>query len=260
LRGRPHGRGPQAGHRVPRHRPDLLPHPVTQDVLPGVRGPRARPLTMPALRSLLHGAAELLYPSRCLLCHEPRGPEHAPSRAPRPRDLLTDPWPSCPRCAATVGPFATPDGRCVHCRHEALPFEAAVRLGAYDGRLRDAVLRMKHRTGEGLAEELGRLWGREQAQRLAALGAHVVVPVPLHWWRRWRRGYNQAAALAFGLGQALGLPCRRWCLRRVRATPPQTSQSGPARRANVQGAFQARRGVRLGGQTVLLVDDVMTTG
>src|SRR5262249_1066850 len=149
--------------------------------------------------------------------------------------------------------FATPDGRCVHCRHEVLPFDAVVRLGVYDGRLCDAVLRLKHRTGEGLAEELGRLWGREQQSRLAALGAHLIVPVPLHWWRRWRRGYNRGGALALGWGAVLGLPCRRWCLRRVRSPPPQTSQSGPARRTNVQGAFQARRGERLAGQTALLI-------
>jgi ComF family protein len=215
---------------------------------------------MHPFRSLLHGAVELLYPARCLLCHELRGPEHAPFCAACWQALFTDSLPCCPRCAATVGPFAAHDGRCVHCRHEALPFDAVVRLGAYEGRLRDVVLRLKHRSGEGLAEVLGQRWGAEQRARLAGLGADRVVPVPLHWWRRWRRGYNQAAALAYGLGQALDLPCQRWWLRRVRPTPPQTSQSGAARLDNVRGAFQARRGATLRGRTVLLVDDVMTTG
>jgi predicted amidophosphoribosyltransferase len=83
---------------------------------------------------------------------------------------------------------------------------------------------------------------------------------PLHWWRHWQRGHNQSEALARALARRLGVPCRPRWLRRVRHTPRQTQQPPSARADNVRGAFRARRGAPLAGTTVLLVDDVLTTG
>jgi ComF family protein len=119
---------------------------------------------------------------------------------------------------------------------------------------------MKHAAGEGLAESLGLLWAEHAGQRLRSAGATVVIPVPLHWRRRWSRGYNQSEALARMLATRLALPCRPRWLRRIRNTPQQTQQTPSARSENVRGAFAARPGSPLAGQTVLLVDDVMTTG
>src|SRR5439155_26567449 len=78
--------------------------------------------------------------------------------------------------------------------------------------------------------------------------------------RRWQRGYNQAAVLARALASGLQIPCDERRLRRVRATPLQTAVAPSARRDNVRGAFRAAADPRLRGQTVLLVDDVLTTG
>ena len=206
-------------------------------------------------RGLLH----LLYPPCCCLCGGPLV-DAVPFCNPCRSAIVGDASPSCPRCAATVGPFAVIDGRCAICREESLSFDAAVRLGPYEGVLREAVLRMKSHTGEALAELLGELWADHAGSALAALGAELVAPVPLHWRRRWRRGYNQSEALARGLASRLRLPCGAFGLRRTRATPMQTSQTLAGRRANVHGAFAAARNTRLAGRTVLLVDDVMTTG
>jgi ComF family protein len=172
--------------------------------------------------------------------------------------LTVDPHQQCPRCAGNVGPFAQVADGCPHCRHMSFPFDAVVRLGPYGGRLREAILRMKHAAGEGLAELVGEMWAESIGARLRVLGADVVVPVPLHWRRRWRRGYNQSEALARPLATRLGIPCRPSALRRVRNTPQQTSQTAATRLDNVRNAFRARGG--LAGRTVLLVDDVMTTG
>jgi ComF family protein len=122
------------------------------------------------------------------------------------------------------------------------------------------VLRLKHHTGEGLAWLLGALWAEHDRARFDALHLDVIVPVPLHWRRRWQRGYNQSAELARGLASVLGLPCRARCLCRVRDTPVQSFLSPDARRDNVRGAFLAARAAHLRGAAVLLVDDVMTTG
>src|SRR5205085_1670837 len=141
---------------------------------------------------------------------------------------------------------------------EHFAFESVLRLGPYDGVLRDLVLRLKHHSGEGLAELVGALWAQQAEARFRALAADVLVPVPLHWSRRWQRGYNQSAALAYGLSHRLGIPLHPSWLRRVRNTPRQTAQSLAGRRENVRGAFRARAGVPLKGKAVLLVDDVMT--
>jgi ComF family protein len=81
---------------------------------------------------------------------------------------------------------------------------------------------------------------------------------PPLWRRRWWRGYNQSEALARPLAARLGLACHPSALRRIRNTPQQTTQTATARLDNVRNAFRARAG--LTGRTVLLVDDVMTTG
>jgi ComF family protein len=125
--------------------------------------------------------------------------------------------------------------------------------------LRDVILRLKHLQGDMLAELAGELWAEHAGPALRDAHADVVVPIPLHWWRRWRRGYNQSLALARGMAARLYIPCRPRLLRRIRNTPLQTQQAPSVRPVNVRGAFRAgRRG--LAGKTVLLVDDVMTTG
>jgi ComF family protein len=86
-------------------------------------------------------------------------------------------------------------------------------------------------------------------------GADFVVPVPLHWRRRWARGFNQAADLAAGLG----LPVVH-ALRRSRNTPSQTDLPAAARHANVRQAFTVRPEPDVSGSWIVLVDDVRTTG
>jgi len=135
-----------------------------------------------------------------------------------------------------------------------------VRLGPYEGRLRDAVLRMKSASGEGLAETMGQTFWEAACPRLREFGVGVVVPVPLHWRRRWSRGHNQSEAVARELAAGLGVPFEPRALRRVRHTPQQAQPSASARRENVKGAFRANRTASVAGRTVLLVDDVMTTG
>jgi ComF family protein len=208
-------------------------------------------------RQLGRGLLHLVYPACCHFCGQSLKADGHFCDVCQPA-FFTDPSSACPRCAATVGPFAVIEGRCTHCRDEAFWFDAAVRLGPYDGLLREAVLRMKNHSGEGMAELFGELWADNVESSFRALGVDALVPVPLHWRRRWQRGYNQSEAVAHGLAARLRLPCRSSWLRRTRATPMQTSQTLAGRRENVRGAFAAT--LPLAGRTILLVDDVMTTG
>ncbi len=209
---------------------------------------------------LLGGVLDLVYPGHCLLCGAPLPPEHAHfCRSCHPA-LFHDPAERCPRCAGNVGPYAVIDGQCANCRKEPYYFDQALRLGPYDGALRDAVLRVKRPVGEGLGELLGELWAARDMEPFQRLAVEAVVPVPMRWWRRLWRGYNHSEAIAHGLARGLALPHHRGWLRRVRYQRKQVGLSAVERRENVRGAFAARLGAHLAGKSVLVVDDVMTTG
>lgn len=212
------------------------------------------------LRSLLDGFLQLLYPSTCWVCSK-----LTTSRVPLvcddcARSLTHDPHPTCPRCSSTVGPFVVLDKGCPVCRDESFAFDRALRMGPYEGALRNAVLRMKNAAGEEFAEVVGTLWAKHIVARLGPGEIDVVIPVPLHWWRRWRRGFNQSEVLARCLARELRVPCCPGALRWVRLTGEQKGLSPTARRDNVHNALRSATGVALAGKTILLVDDVMTTG
>ena len=214
-----------------------------------------------AARALGGGLLELLFPRVCWGCSASLPGEPAAFCTGCRAALTRDPHATCPRCAATVGPHVNTADGCLKCRAEHFAFDAVCRLGPYDDPLRETLLRLKNQAGEGLAEVLGDLFAEHAADALRELGAEVVVPVPLHWLRRWQRGYNQSEAVAYALADRLRLPCLPRCLCRRQHTPMQHHQSSPtARRLNVKDAFRAAPGTAFRDRTVLLVDDVMTTG
>jgi ComF family protein len=211
-------------------------------------------------RELGRGLLHLVFPGCCFLCEGSVAEDGCGFCESCRIALLEDPHHICPHCGRTVGPFAVVAGRCGSCRKEKLAFDQVLRLGPYEGVLRDVVLRLKQPAHEVLAEHLGELWAEQQRLRFEALAADAVIPVPLHWRRRWKRGYNQSQALARSLAAKLGLPCRPAWLRRIRATPFQTRQTPAGRRDNVRDAFRVPHGYSLDQQAILLVDDVLTTG
>lgn len=167
---------------------------------------------------------------------------------------------ACPRCGLLVGPYANLELGCGACRGRSTGFDAVVALGGYEGSLRDLCLRLKHERGGWRARWLAELLAEARAEALAATAADAcVAPIPLHWRRRWQRGYNQADALARELAKRLGRP---YCnaLERVTDTEKLAKRSATDRRAIMRDVFRVRRRARIAGRTVILVDDVMTTG
>ncbi len=148
--------------------------------------------------------------------------------------------------------------RCASCQSWPRWLGPVVSLGPYQGALRRAVLRGKTVHGEALVAGLGEALGQE-VQRRGLPPAELVVPVPLHWKRRLLRQTNPASTLALHVAQVLRVPCRR-LIRRRRATQSQGGLSAWARWHNVHRAFAPWSKMDLGGKTVLLVDDILTTG
>jgi len=182
--------------------------------------------------------------------------------------------PVCPKCLHSVLPLEsnficagcrTPflnsrpldeNGMCLLCSSGINRFEAAFSYGVYEGELRALIHLFKFERVESLARPLGRLL----LQSLPTSDVYeAIVPVPLHWRRRFSRGFNQAQLLARVLGQSLQIPVRA-ALRRTRPTATQSSLAGIARRRNVRGAFRIRSSQNIAGASLLLVDDVFTTG
>jgi predicted amidophosphoribosyltransferase len=194
-------------------------------------------------------------------------------------------------CVSCKTPFVNrhpldESGRCMMCRQGLSGYDAVYSYGSYEGTLRKLLHVFKFEKVHTLAKPLGALLARAlpREQRFDA-----IVPMPLHWRRRWQRGFNQSDLLAREISRRWNVPVVP-AIRRVKSSPPQAGLSNAKRRANVAGAFsnvgswvasvrfltrrlghwmphRARKRLRniakayrLDGQRVLLIDDVLTTG
>ena len=133
-------------------------------------------------------------------------------------------------------------------------FDAVYSYGSFEGSLRQLIHLFKF----GGVQPLARVFGSFMALALPREQRFdLIVPMPLHWIRRWSRRYNQATLLAREVSKRWRVPLKN-IVRRKRATAPQAGLSHARRRQNVAGAFSVKK--KLDGLHILLVDDVLTTG
>ncbi len=207
------------------------------------------PAIVPAARRLLETGLAALFPADCLVCYRPL------------------PWRQrgsvCHPCWASL-PW-TPG-----LRLSRGPLRALLWAGDYSGPLRRLIHDLKFRGVDYLGSPLG----KEAAGRLGPLLAAIslprpdcVVPVPLHWWRRSRRGYNQAEIIATTFARSIGLPLVSRILQRHRAGRRQLGLTRGERLRSLDRCFRVRRDALrragragIGAPTILLLDDVVTTG
>ncbi len=126
---------------------------------------------------------------------------------------------------------------------------------------RDLIHRMKYSGRGDIARTLGEIYGSLLASSELYRDIDTVIPVPLHFTKTIKRGYNQSAEFACGVAKSLGVEVERGVLVRSRRTNTQARQrTVESRFSNVQGAFRLRNVERLRGKRVLLVDDIITSG
>jgi ComF family protein len=166
----------------------------------------------------------------------------------------------CNRCGAIGSNDNADPAGCPLCRDAQLHFQCVVPLDVYRELMQLVVLRMKKVSGETLATAMGNLLGQGRRSWLEPLAADFIIPIPMHWTRRLRRGINNPEILGRGLSRQLGVPMRRGLLIRRRNTPMQTAVHTRERFANVRGVFRVGRSAKIAGSRILLVDDVLTTG
>ena len=110
----------------------------------------------------------------------------------------------------------------------------------------------------------GRYFGKMLGEEIAASelfgDVDLIIPVPLHWTRRWKRGYNQAEIIASEVARTTGAAFETDILERIRRTKTQTRQSREEKERNVKDAFKARGGIEVKRSHILIIDDIFTTG
>ena len=210
-------------------------------------------------RAAAAGAMDVVLPPSCLACNAPVGASGA---------LCPDCWnrvsfigrPCCARCGLPFAIEAAQDAVCGDCARMPPVYDRARAAFLYEGAGRELILAFKMADRSWVAPRLAAWLQRAAAPLLP--DADLVVPVPLHRWRLLARRFNQAAVLGGLLARQADAVAVPDLLVRTRRTPPQTRLSGPARRRNVRGAFAVRRSRAhlVAGRSILLVDDVMTTG
>lgn len=169
----------------------------------------------------------------------------------------------CHRCGGSVGAGEVTPAGCGLCRGSPPVADAVVRLGPYEGRLREWVRAIKYRGWSEMAEALGHLLGRAIRARLDAGASKadlVVVPMPMPWQRRMYRGIDHARLIAAGAARRLEAPLLPMLSHDNGA--PQVAVTATRRRRRGGRFALSRRARRLSleGFTAILVDDVLTTG
>jgi ComF family protein len=160
----------------------------------------------------------------------------------------------CERCGMPLE--ATDAGECGRCLAAPPPLERMRAAVAYGPLSRSIALKLKYGRKVALARTMARFMAPLRGDSTAA----ILVPVPLHRRRLWWRGFNQSGLVARYLGERWGLPVDQYLIRRMRPTPALKGMNEAQRRRTVGGAFEAVAGRRIEGQTVILIDDVLTTG
>jgi ComF family protein len=145
-------------------------------------------------------------------------------------------------------------GRCSLCRLGLTGFDTVYTFGSYEATLRQLIHLFKYNQIRPLARPLGALIARAIPREHRF---DLIIPMPLHWKKRWSRGYNQSELLAKEVSRRWGVPVAK-IVRRVKPTAPQAGLSNSKRRLNVRGAFKTSANLK--GLRVLLIDDVLTTG
>lgn len=199
----------------------------------------------------------LLYPRHCPICHDivlPKGEKLCPGcekKVPYVEE------PTCLRCGKPIA--AKEVEYCYDCTRKRRLFTQGFALTVYDEIMRESIRYYKNKGRMEYADWYGEEIIARYGAGLRQLRAQALVPVPLHPSRQTERGYNQAELIAGRLGRSLGVPVLPRALRRRQKTVAQKYLGAGARSHNLESVFAPGR-QPVTGMTVILVDDIYTTG
>lgn len=210
-------------------------------------------------RALWARSINTVLPARCVLTGELVVQQGMLSPAAwSALDFIADPL--CDHCGIPFDFEVEDKSVCASCLAEPPPYTRARAALVYGEKSRDLILGFKHADKLHIVKAFSPWLMRAGQEMIKA--SDVIVPVPLHRWRMIARRYNQAALIAQDLGKVSGVSVSLEALKRVRSTPSQGHLDMKERARNVKRAFAVPVAAksRIAGKTVLLVDDVYTTG
>ncbi|HEX8447109.1 MAG TPA: ComF family protein [Sphingomonas sp.] len=164
--------------------------------------------------------------------------------------------PACARCGRPLAEAESGALHCGGCLARPPAFHHAAAAVGYGPTARTLALKLKYGRRPGVARTMARLMER----LLPESDDILLVPVPLHRWRIWTRGYNQSALIARALARRRGLTVALDAVERHRRTPPLRDMNPTQRAKTVRGAFRIADPARVAGRRVVLIDDIFTTG
>ena len=198
---------------------------------------------------------DIALPTLCVACREPVDGEGVCASCWAKLSFIAPPY--CPRLGIPFVYDPGPELLSMEAIANPPAYQRARAAVRYDEVARTLVHALKYQDRTDLAPAMGRWMARAGQELLNE--ADILVPVPLHWRRRLQRGYNQAEALAKGLSRPLDLRVHQ-PLRRIKATDRLAHKAASDRMDAMRQAFRARSDPGLNGRTILLVDDILTTG
>ncbi len=214
------------------------------------------------MNRLLSNLLDLFYPRVCPLCgaKSDRMDRHICWSCFSALPIHTVAQPHCVRCGKVPDGDVAADFLCDACRLSPPAFDLARTALPFRTAARDLVHLLKYKKGLWLAEDLADILEGCARAHYDVSAVDLAIPVPLSPAKLRKREYNQSALLARALARRIGTAFSDDALERIRDTPTQTHLTAAGRRANVRGAFAVPRPGLVRARTILLVDDVMTTG
>lgn len=207
------------------------------------------------------GFIELVYPGlrECPVCRqEPAYRQGIGANCLRKKGWITPPI--CRKCGRPLRLNAEDQSICSQCNEKRYFFSKARAVGLYEGALREYLSELKYRYRPELGEALGKLMVEWVKLDPEYQKADLIIPIPIHRLKLELRGYNQAEILANPLQKHLGIKLKNDIIIRDKLTESQNSLSKENRFSNIAGAFRVINAKELTGTSVLLVDDILTTG
>ncbi len=199
------------------------------------------------------------FPKRCLFCDTVMACDHEPvlCRVCAPQGYFL----TAHLCACCGKPLNNPkDILCFDCSKKPHQFDEGRAMWTYSQGVREAITRYKYSGRRALSEAFAKMLYRFYLEAVMnRWDVDLIVPVPLHPKKLRSRGFNQAEDVAKKLGSHLGIPVEN-LLKRSKNTRPQKDLTDGERILNIKDAFEIGRAAALSGRTILLVDDIYTTG